>query len=127
MNSLSRQRLTRALLLELQDGAFVISNVTDGAKPIFAARIREEVPRQQLWLQARRVRADGRLCWISSNPNEVRHLHLDDERQRQLTDIAANNDENAAEIALHSLFIEGGGVSDPESSLNPKLKPKAKP
>ena len=47
------------------------------------------------------------------------------QRQRQLEDIAAHNSEDAAEIARHSLFIEGNGsVRTSRISRKPKLQPK---
>lgn len=49
-------------------------------------------------------------------------------RQRQLRDIADHNDEDASEIARHSLFIEGGGrAPSPKVSLIRKTKLKTKP
>jgi hypothetical protein len=53
-------------------------------------------------------------------------IALEFERQRQLRDIADHNDEDASELARHSLFIEGGGrVPAPKVSLsaNPNSKP----
>jgi hypothetical protein len=47
------------------------------------------------------------------------------ERQRQLRDIADHNCEDAAEIARHSLFIEGGGRV-PSPKVSPIRKPKLK-
>lgn len=49
------------------------------------------------------------------------------ERQRQLKDIADHNDEDAAQIAQHSLFIEGGGrMPSPNAFRNQKNKIKTK-
>jgi hypothetical protein len=49
-------------------------------------------------------------------------------RQRQLRDIADHNDEDSAEIARHSLFIEGDGcVPSPKIFPNQKSKLKTKP
>lgn len=60
----------------------------------------------------------ARVC-IARKPDGIYHLtlpvedldyliSLEFERQRQLQDIAAHNDEDAAEIAAHDLFLEGG-------------------
>ncbi len=46
-------------------------------------------------------------------------------RQRELMDIADHNGEDAAEIARHSLFIEGGGRV-PSPKVSPICKPKLK-
>lgn len=51
------------------------------------------------------------------------------QRQRQLEDIAAHSDEDAAEIARHSLFVEHG-IGAPAAAKpfrNGKSKPKPKP
>ncbi|MBX7210183.1 MAG: hypothetical protein K1X78_17825 [Verrucomicrobiaceae bacterium] len=100
MNTLSRKRLTRSLLLELPVGTFVISNlINDSRQPVFAAQISDDVARDQLWLQARQARADGRLCWLTRDPSEY-------ERQRQLTEIATHGDEDNAECAATDLAKE---------------------
>lgn len=49
------------------------------------------------------------------------------QRQRQLEDIAAHNGEDAAVIARHSLFIEGGGgLRTSGISRKPKSKRTSK-
>ncbi|MBX7210182.1 MAG: hypothetical protein K1X78_17820 [Verrucomicrobiaceae bacterium] len=54
--------------------------------------------------------ADG--LWHTSMPVEDLDylIALEFERQRQLRDIADHNGEDAAEIARHSLFLEGGSM-----------------
>ena len=54
-------------------------------------------------------------------------MNLRYERHHQLTDIAAHNDEDAAEIARHSLFIEEGASENSSKSFhNRKPQTKAK-
>jgi hypothetical protein len=72
--------------------------------------------------------ADG--LWHTSMPVEdldyliaVEFKHQ--RRQRELMDIADHNGEDAAEIARHSLFIEGGGRV-PSPKVSPIHKPKLK-
>jgi hypothetical protein len=72
--------------------------------------------------------ADG--LWHTSMPVEDLNylIAVEFERQRQLRDIADHNCEDAAEIARHSLFIEGGGrVPSPKVSHIRKPKLKTKP
>lgn len=68
--------------------------------------------------------------WHTSMPVEDLDylIALEFERQRQLRDIADHNGEDAAEIARHDLFLEGGGrVPSPKVFPNQKSKLKTKP
>jgi hypothetical protein len=68
--------------------------------------------------------------WHTSMPVEdIDYLiDLEFERPRQLDDIADHNGGDAAEIARHSLFIEGHGtVRTSRISRTPKLQTKTKP
>ncbi len=71
--------------------------------------------------------ADG--LWHTSMPVDLDYLiALEFERQRQLADIADHNGGDAAEIARHSLFIEGQGtVHTSRISRKPKIQTKTKP
>lgn len=73
--------------------------------------------------------ADG--LWHTSMPAEDLDylIAAEYQRQRQLEDIAAHNDEDAAEIAKHGLFVEHGieGLSAAKPFRNGKPKPKPKP
>ena len=65
--------------------------------------------------------------WHTSMPVEDLDclIAVEFERQRALKDIADHNNEDAAEIARHSLFIEGGGRV-PAPNVSPIRKPQLK-
>jgi hypothetical protein len=68
--------------------------------------------------------------WHTSMPVEDLDylIALEFERQRQLADIADHNGGDAAEIARHSLFIEGHGtVRTSRISRKPNLQTKTRP
>jgi hypothetical protein len=68
--------------------------------------------------------------WHTSMPVEDLDylIALEFERQRQLADIADHNGGDAADIARHSLFIEGHGTVLPSRiSRTPKIQTKTKP
>ena len=67
--------------------------------------------------------------WHTSMPVEDLDylIALEFERQRQLADIADHNGGDAADIARHSLFIEGQGtVLTSRISRKPKIQTKTK-
>ena|ERR1051326_8099240 len=63
-HALIRQKLTRKLLFDLPEGAFVVSNCFKGSHSSFAEQLGSAETRSQAWLRAVEARAAGRLCQV---------------------------------------------------------------
>ena len=69
MAIITREPLTKKLLMDLEIGAYVISNIMSappqcGGKPVFAEEVRNLKARQGQWERIKAAHVNGKLCVV---------------------------------------------------------------
>jgi hypothetical protein len=65
---LKRAKLTKKFLMELQNGAYIVSNCFyKKGVPIYAGRVTPLYQREMQWRAIAEVAADQRLCYVFAN------------------------------------------------------------
>ena len=68
-------RLTKAFLMELPESLYLVSNCLRGSRPVFEETVRPAAEREQQWKAIVAARANGRLCYVFHDAEELRQ-HL---------------------------------------------------
>jgi hypothetical protein len=71
----ANERLTKAFLLELPNGAIVVGNGLRNGKPNFFSRLHEGNDRTRLWKRAVTAGAAQLTCHVYWNPKDVLEIH----------------------------------------------------